>query len=163
MALSVIVKGMPKSVILVLNPDGTVSATEVALPPTERKIVKPPAKNRQTPPEHGTYGRYIAPHNCRCDDCRAANNAQVRLLRQTMRQRLGEDHIPHGTYYAYIRYRCRCVPCIEANRAYDKVKRERRKELGIKRVRSDKPLTPEQRARRNELARLRRQKRKAER
>lgn len=153
---------MPKSVILILNSDGTVSTAEMELPPSERKIIKPPAKYRQIPPEHGTYGRYISPHNCRCELCHKANNEHIRLLRQTMRQRLGEDNIPHGSYYAYIRYRCRCLPCVEANRAYDKVKRERRKALGIKRVRNDKPETPEQRARRNELARIRRQKKRSE-
>lgn len=55
---------------------------------------------------------------CRCDACRAANTAQVRLNSQIHRDRVGPDgvargpRVRHGTSHTYRYYWCRCPTCV---------------------------------------------------
>ena len=136
------------SLVRVLTPQGTVVDVAVDAPPAKRKIMRPP-KSVDEPP-HGTYGRWCSPYKCRCSECHKAYLVELKRLRLTAKQRMGEEAINHGTYYAYCKYSCRCPECVKANSDYQRKRRERWAAEGRKRDRSrEKPPTPEQLARWN--------------
>lgn len=62
----------------------------------------------------------------------------------------------HGLAATYNAGKCRCELCAEAIRAYDRSMRERKNEL--RRGKPRKPLTPEQRERKNAQVRAKRAK-----
>lgn len=95
---------------------------------------------------HGTYNGY---HNyqCRCDACRATSTPTQRMYREKRLAQPVPERV-HGTYNGYKNYACRCDECVEAHKLYQREYRRRRPR---------KPLTPEARARRNQLARKRRE------
>jgi hypothetical protein len=64
-------------------------------------------------PPHGTVARYNG-WGCRCNDCRAANNARLRASRADRMTRT--EQAPHGTSSGYFNWGCRCQPCSKAGR-----------------------------------------------
>ena len=56
--------------------------------------------------------------------CRECNNQRVQEFRN---RHLGSEPPAHGSYYAYVHFRCRCDACREANSAYSKKKYAERK------------------------------------
>lgn len=143
------------SIIRVLTSNGTIMDVTTDLPPAEFKLIR--ATNPKITPEHGTYGRWLSPHKCRCDLCHRAYLDETTHLRNTIIERLGADRIPHGTYYAYCKYRCRCSECVTAGREYARSKAEAKN--ARRRAQPRKPPTPEQRAKRN--AQMRQKRREA--
>jgi len=62
-------------------------------------------------PAEGTHDlrRYRA--GCRCDICRAANNAYHTGLRRNRRNRLASASVQHGKAQTYSNWGCRCARC----------------------------------------------------
>lgn len=67
---------------------------------------------------HGTTRMYDW-GGCRCDDCRAADEAA------SVMRRLLPD-IPHGTLAGYQHHSCRCADCRRARQQYDRRRRSTR-------------------------------------
>lgn len=67
---------------------------------------------------HGTPARYQAPHDCRCDQCRAAWRAYLRAYRA----RFDGARAAHGRASTYSRG-CRCDQCRAAHRDYFRARR----------------------------------------
>ena len=74
---------------------------------------------------HGTYTAY-ARHGCRCDACRAYQNARVARNRA---DRLAGGRLTHGTRSAYDAG-CRCDACYQARRVAYFVRSEYRPKSG---------------------------------
>lgn len=68
-------------------------------------------------PRHGYTG--YSTHGCRCDICREAKRAYQAALRdrRAAARKSGEAAPTHGTRTTYVEYRCRCTPCVNAQRA----------------------------------------------
>lgn len=64
--------------------------------------------------EHGTVARYS--RGCHCEQCRAANRRKTSSY-------LGKEPPNHGTNSGYSNYQCKCQPCLEAGRAYQRKRR----------------------------------------
>lgn len=64
-----------------------------------------------TPARHGTRYRYVR-YRCRCDQCRAANTAYMRIARKRFAQK---GPARHGTDNGYRNYACRCDACTKAH------------------------------------------------
>jgi hypothetical protein len=75
---------------------------------------------------HGTRSMYSL--GCRCVECRAAVARASREYRERLRQR-GVEHpelVAHGTYNAYVNWKCRCEACTTANREYQGTRERKR-------------------------------------
>ena len=64
-------------------------------------------------------GDYV--RGCRCDDCRESHALRMRRFRVVARYR--RKGATHGSYSTYVNYACRCDPCMEAKREYDRTRR----------------------------------------
>ena len=72
--------------------------------------------------KHGDRGYRLG---CRCDECRAAAWRRVKKQRDRVRaEGLDQADARHGTYAGHVAG-CRCGPCVEARREYQKQWRER--------------------------------------
>lgn len=83
----------------------------------------PPSKPLTGPddPRHGTTSGYR--YGCRQPCCRTAIAAYMRDRKQIRLQLIADGYdladLAHGEYVTYVNWRCRCVPCVEAYRAYE--------------------------------------------
>lgn len=78
--------------------------------------------------EHGTTRRYR--QGCHCQPCKTANAEKSAAQREVYRITAAVDPaaVPeHGTLTAYAQWGCRCDPCVEHSRAYDRDRRARAK------------------------------------
>ena len=65
--------------------------------------------------KHGTYSRYVN-RGCRCDECRAAANAEQKRMKAARLAdfQSGKIVVGHGLVATYTNYDCRCEDCREA-------------------------------------------------
>lgn len=79
---------------------------------------------------HGTRYGYIG-KKCRCVECKIANKAYAKQLRDDLRAKRERGEMPeslHGTSGGYTNWGCRCADCrvshAKACSAYNKKKRK---------------------------------------
>ena len=65
---------------------------------------------------HGTYARYSRKPGCRCQSCRNAKAAYMRIRRSAGTS----GSFTHGTRNGYEENRCRCTKCSEAHSRADR-------------------------------------------
>lgn len=81
-------------------------------------------KKPSTPTPHGTSGGYTN-HHCRCQFCRDAFAAQMRVYRKKIRNRPIPAHV-HGTTNGYQNYGCRCSHCTAASTLRSAMRKRKR-------------------------------------
>lgn len=94
-------------------PAPTAEAIAEELIPVLVEILNPPRERRPRANAAPEHGRSAYSRGCRCDVC-------VEAVRAYRAERIaafqaGELDVPHGESSTYVNFRCRCVPCKEAN------------------------------------------------
>lgn len=114
-------------------PDVTASAGRMFALSPEPQISKP----RLAPddPRHGTPNGYNN-HNCRCDDCKAAQRVDNMARRRERLSRPIPDHV-HGTDNGYTSYKCKCPACAVVGRAYRRRQYKPSPRRGLERAKTE--------------------------